>query len=213
MTSILRRKKAKCDQEGYLATSICSPLSSPRRHDFHHSHNMGTYGAVTRCWDAWMGTDRHYEEYARRYYDPFIPRKGKLLSQTFFPNRASICALASAVSEWWEGDEPGTPKPQPLRRVNMCTGATDSGITSSSCSSGGKSNYNIDRVDVLEDLRYIGGASDGKRIDNRGRVIRNSLSCSNRSQADSIRLRKCSCMRACKSKDATMISPSAVAPQ
>ncbi len=26
----------------------------PRRHDFHHSHNVGTYGAMTRFWDAVM---------------------------------------------------------------------------------------------------------------------------------------------------------------
>ena len=34
-----------------------------RRHDFHHSHNVGCYGDWTPFWDWMCGTDVRYKEY------------------------------------------------------------------------------------------------------------------------------------------------------
>lgn len=39
--------------------------SGSRRHDFHHSHNQGCYGAG-RLWDSLMGTDKEYLEYEEK---------------------------------------------------------------------------------------------------------------------------------------------------
>jgi len=36
------------------------------RHDFHHSHNVGSYGSQTKFWDWMMGTDKHFKEYLIR---------------------------------------------------------------------------------------------------------------------------------------------------
>ena len=33
------------------------------RHDFHHSHNMGSYGSFTKFWDWVTGTDIPFKEY------------------------------------------------------------------------------------------------------------------------------------------------------
>jgi sterol desaturase/sphingolipid hydroxylase (fatty acid hydroxylase superfamily) len=33
------------------------------RHDFHHSHNVGCYGAAFRFWDSVMGTDKAFNDY------------------------------------------------------------------------------------------------------------------------------------------------------
>ncbi len=33
------------------------------RHDFHHSHNVGCYGAAFTFWDSVMGTDKQFLEY------------------------------------------------------------------------------------------------------------------------------------------------------
>lgn len=33
------------------------------RHDYHHSHNVGCYGAAFRFWDSVMGTDKAFLEY------------------------------------------------------------------------------------------------------------------------------------------------------
>jgi sterol desaturase/sphingolipid hydroxylase (fatty acid hydroxylase superfamily) len=33
------------------------------RHDFHHSHNVGCYGAAFRFWDSVMGTDKAFLEF------------------------------------------------------------------------------------------------------------------------------------------------------
>eukprot|EP01099_Mayorella_cantabrigiensis_P004261 TRINITY_DN3191_c0_g1_i2.p1 TRINITY_DN3191_c0_g1~~TRINITY_DN3191_c0_g1_i2.p1 ORF type:complete len:303 (+),score=50.55 TRINITY_DN3191_c0_g1_i2:60-968(+) len=33
------------------------------RHDFHHSHNLGSYGSFTKFWDWAMGTDIPFKEY------------------------------------------------------------------------------------------------------------------------------------------------------
>jgi sterol desaturase/sphingolipid hydroxylase (fatty acid hydroxylase superfamily) len=47
----------------------CSPtkflpfLNGAIRHDFHHSHNTGSFGAMTPFWDYVMGTDRNFKEY------------------------------------------------------------------------------------------------------------------------------------------------------
>ena len=35
------------------------------RHDFHHSHNVGCYGAAFRFWDSIMGTDKAFIEYEK----------------------------------------------------------------------------------------------------------------------------------------------------
>jgi sterol desaturase/sphingolipid hydroxylase (fatty acid hydroxylase superfamily) len=36
------------------------------RHDFHHSHNVGCYGAMSTAWDCMMGTDIEYLKYKDR---------------------------------------------------------------------------------------------------------------------------------------------------
>lgn len=36
------------------------------RHDFHHSHNVGCYGAAFRFWDTIMGTDKAFIEYQEK---------------------------------------------------------------------------------------------------------------------------------------------------
>lgn len=36
------------------------------RHDFHHSHNMGSYGSFTKFWDWVMGTDIHFKEFQNK---------------------------------------------------------------------------------------------------------------------------------------------------
>eukprot|EP00035_Acanthoeca_spectabilis_P005422 m.113471 g.113471 ORF g.113471 m.113471 type:complete len:267 (+) comp13021_c0_seq5:3216-4016(+) len=37
-----------------------------RRHDFHHSHNVGCYGDWTPFWDWMLGTDVHYTAYCQK---------------------------------------------------------------------------------------------------------------------------------------------------
>jgi len=37
----------------------------PDRHDFHHSHNVGNYGAFFTFWDRLMGTDKAYREFKK----------------------------------------------------------------------------------------------------------------------------------------------------
>jgi sterol desaturase/sphingolipid hydroxylase (fatty acid hydroxylase superfamily) len=36
------------------------------RHDYHHSHNVGCYGAAFTFWDSIMGTDKSFLEYERK---------------------------------------------------------------------------------------------------------------------------------------------------
>lgn len=40
-------------------------LNGSVRHDFHHSHNTGCYGAMTPFWDYLMGTDATYHEFVK----------------------------------------------------------------------------------------------------------------------------------------------------
>jgi sterol desaturase/sphingolipid hydroxylase (fatty acid hydroxylase superfamily) len=47
-----------------------------RRHDFHHSHNVGCYGDWMPFWDYIMGTDVQYQAYWKKTREP---RKGKML--------------------------------------------------------------------------------------------------------------------------------------
>lgn len=41
-------------------------LRTPRMHDYHHSHNVGNYGAFSPFWDWLMGTDRSWRQYMQR---------------------------------------------------------------------------------------------------------------------------------------------------
>lgn len=45
---------------------ICKWCSGGRFHEFHHSHNIGNYGALTTIWDSLMGTDSAYLEYEEK---------------------------------------------------------------------------------------------------------------------------------------------------
>jgi len=38
-------------------------VDGSERHDFHHSHNVGNYGAFLTLWDRLMGTDKAYHEF------------------------------------------------------------------------------------------------------------------------------------------------------
>lgn len=40
------------------------------RHDFHHSHNIGNYGAWFTFWDRVCGTDKAYREYIAKKKAP-----------------------------------------------------------------------------------------------------------------------------------------------
>ena len=40
-------------------------LNGASRHDFHHSHNTGCFGALTPFWDWLMGTDATFKEFER----------------------------------------------------------------------------------------------------------------------------------------------------
>ena len=41
----------------------CNLFDGARRHDYHHSHNMGCYGDWFPFWDHACGTDRNYRTY------------------------------------------------------------------------------------------------------------------------------------------------------
>lgn len=36
------------------------------RHDFHHSHNAGSYGSLFKFWDWFMGTDKDFKEWQHK---------------------------------------------------------------------------------------------------------------------------------------------------
>lgn len=40
-------------------------INGADRHDFHHSHNVGSYGSFFCFWDWIMGTDKPYNEYKK----------------------------------------------------------------------------------------------------------------------------------------------------
>ena len=57
---------AHCGYEFPLSIWKYLPFhGGPRRHDWHHSHNMGNYGAFT-WWDSWCGTDKVYCEWEKK---------------------------------------------------------------------------------------------------------------------------------------------------
>jgi sterol desaturase/sphingolipid hydroxylase (fatty acid hydroxylase superfamily) len=43
------------------------PFSSALRHNYHHSHNIGTYGLKFPFWDWLMGTDKHFKKWKVQY--------------------------------------------------------------------------------------------------------------------------------------------------
>lgn len=36
------------------------------RHDFHHTHNIGSYGSWTNIWDRLMGTDKQFVAWQKK---------------------------------------------------------------------------------------------------------------------------------------------------
>lgn len=61
----IRQTEAINAHSGYhiLPHYISKWFSGGRFHEFHHSHNVGNYGAFTTIWDYIMGTDVAFEEY------------------------------------------------------------------------------------------------------------------------------------------------------
>lgn len=43
-----------------LPWSFFNLLDGPRRHDYHHSHNVGNFGTCFHLWDTLLGTDEAY---------------------------------------------------------------------------------------------------------------------------------------------------------
>lgn len=152
-------------------SSISSPFLTclPSRHDYHHSHNVGAYGAVTRFWDAWIGTDGHYHEHARRHPDPCIPCKGRLvdvpLSHAALPSLHSIRSSAAAVSTWWEGGKEGKP-----RLVSCDAGMFKSNSSSSMYSSGSSTSTDGDGFESSSEGNSDSNENDSRRSSGKGEL-------------------------------------------
>lgn len=95
-----------------------------------------------------MGTDRHYQEHARRHSDPYIPRKGSLvdviLSSALLLSPDSVRSLAAEVAGWWEGGEDGMP---PGVVLVSSTNLSKINSSSSICSSGSSTSTDGDGFD------------------------------------------------------------------
>jgi sterol desaturase/sphingolipid hydroxylase (fatty acid hydroxylase superfamily) len=50
----------------FIPYSISEWFSSGEFHEFHHSHNVGNYGAFTTIWDKLMGTEVAFQEYLKK---------------------------------------------------------------------------------------------------------------------------------------------------
>lgn len=78
----IRQTEAINAHSGYqfLPDAISKWCSGGRFHEYHHSHNVGNYGALTTIWDYLMGTDASYLEYeAKRLAEASDANKKKKL--------------------------------------------------------------------------------------------------------------------------------------
>ncbi len=150
-----------------ISTLFLSSL--PFRHDYHHSHNVGAYGAVTRFWDAWIGTDGHYQDHARQHPDPYIPCKGRWLdvslSAALLPSLDSIWSLAAAASLWWEGGEEGK-----SRLVRSNAGMFKSSSSSSVCSIGSSTSTDGNGFESSNEGSSNSNENDSRRSSSKGEL-------------------------------------------
>jgi sterol desaturase/sphingolipid hydroxylase (fatty acid hydroxylase superfamily) len=61
----IRITEAVNSHSGYhfLPYWISDFFSGGEFHEYHHSHNIGNYGAFTTFWDKLMGTETSYQQY------------------------------------------------------------------------------------------------------------------------------------------------------
>lgn len=65
---VIRQTESINAHSGYqfLPNFISKWCSGGRFHEYHHSHNVGNYGALTTIWDHLMGTDVSFLEYEQK---------------------------------------------------------------------------------------------------------------------------------------------------
>lgn len=64
----IRVSEAVNSHSGYhfLPYWLTDWFSAGEFHEYHHSHNIGNYGAFTTFWDKLMGTDVHFKQYLQQ---------------------------------------------------------------------------------------------------------------------------------------------------